>query len=597
MMPRALPYILIECANTHGGDPAYLNRLIDSVASYEKGFGIKFQPLAPDTLATPDFPWYEVYKSLYFDPNTWCEVIDQASMHKEVWLDLFDTYGVQILGENLSKIHGIKFQSSVLYNDELIHSLRALDLSNCALIVNIAAQDVSQIENRIQTITKELQPKTLCLEIGFQAYPTELSDSGLSKIEEIKSRFGLPIVFADHLEGSSTVAIYTPIIAWLKGADIIEKHIMLDDAFETKYDHFSSLTPDRFSHFVDTFQSYVGAMKAPFINDRERTYLAKTVMVPVAKRAIEPGELIGLMNNVHFRRSGKTGLTLDEIKAIQSERKLLCTEKSVHETLTKEDFRPARIGAIVACRMKSSRLKQKALLPIGDLPSVEFCLRNVATFQHLDAIVLATSTAEEDAVLTQHTFAPHIGFYQGDPEDVMQRYIDVCDAYALDVVVRITADMPFVDDAIFQQVLSAHFLSGADYTVGSDAVVGVNLEVFNAQALKRIKAHFPHAEYSEYMTWYFQNNPNHVCIQKVELPELYRRPYRLTLDYEEDLVLFNAIHQNLVAQGKTPYSLKEVVELLDARPDLTQINQHLTLTYKTDQSLIDLLNDRTKIKA
>jgi len=78
MMPRALPYILIECANTHGGDPAYLNRLIDSVASYEKGFGIKFQPLAPDTLATPDFPWYEVYKSLYFEPNTWREVIDRA---------------------------------------------------------------------------------------------------------------------------------------------------------------------------------------------------------------------------------------------------------------------------------------------------------------------------------------------------------------------------------------------------------------------------------------------------------------------------------------------------------------------------------------
>jgi spore coat polysaccharide biosynthesis protein SpsF (cytidylyltransferase family) len=99
------------------------------------------------------------------------------------------------------------------------------------------------------------------------------------------------------------------------------------------------------------------------------------------------------------------------------------------------------------------------------------------------------------------------------------------------------------------------------------------------------------------MTWYFQNNPDHVCIHKVELPELYHRPYRLTLDYEEDLELFNAIHQNLVAQGKTPYSLKEVVELLDARPDLAQINQHLTLTYKTDQSLIDLLNDRTKIKA
>jgi spore coat polysaccharide biosynthesis protein SpsF (cytidylyltransferase family) len=174
----------------------------------------------------------------------------------------------------------------------------------------------------------------------------------------------------------------------------------------------------------------------------------------------------------------------------------------------------------------------------------------------------------------------------------MQRYIDVCEAYELDVVVRITADMPFVDDEICSFLLDKHFKSGAEYTVGTDAAVGVNLEIFNVSCLKRIKAYFPNAEYSEYMTWYFQNNPDHVRIQKIDLPTIFVRTYRLTLDYEEDLALFNEIHKQM---GSTNYSLRQVIDYLDLHPEIASMNAHLTLKYKTDQALIDLLNDKTKI--
>ena len=63
------PYVLIEVANTHGGDLPYLNDLIDRFAAFQGAYGMKFQPLSPDTLATPDFPWYSVYQELYFTPK------------------------------------------------------------------------------------------------------------------------------------------------------------------------------------------------------------------------------------------------------------------------------------------------------------------------------------------------------------------------------------------------------------------------------------------------------------------------------------------------------------------------------------------------
>jgi spore coat polysaccharide biosynthesis protein SpsF (cytidylyltransferase family)/sialic acid synthase SpsE len=586
------PYILIELANTHGGDFTYLTELIKQYSAYREKFGIKFQPLSPDTLATPDFEWYSVYQTLYFTPEQWRETLIEASKTKDIWIDLFDLYGVQIVSENLPRIHGIKFQSSVLHNEEVISALSSLDLTNCRVILNIAAQEIEVIRQRIDYIKQQLNPKELLLEIGFQAYPTELSDSGLSKIKQIKEEFGLSIVFADHIDGKSTDSIYLPIMAWLQGADVLEKHVMLSDR-ETKYDHFSSQTPETFKAFTETIGNYAAAMHADFINPRERDYLQKTVMIPVVRQPLNVGDLIDTRNDLFFRRSGKEGLTLDEIKALQEQRMILTKRKALNDTLVAEDFTAAKVGVIVACRMKSSRLKEKALLPIGDLPSVEFCLRNALKFKGVDRVILATSTEEQDQILEKHTFDPKVGFYQGHPEDVMQRYIDVCEAYDLDVVVRITADMPFVDDEICSFLLDAHFKSGAAYTVGTDAAVGVNLEIFNVSCLKRIKAYFPNAEYSEYMTWYFQNNPDHVRIQKIDLPSIFVRPYRLTLDYEEDLTLFNEIHQALAG---TAYTLRDVINYLDQHPEIAAINSHLTLKYKTDQALIDLLNTHTRIK-
>ncbi|MEI8193678.1 MAG: N-acetylneuraminate synthase family protein [Flavobacteriia bacterium] len=589
------PYILIELANTHGGDLTYLHDLIRAFDSYQGSFGMKFQPLSPETLATPDFEWYKVYQDLYFTPNQWRETLELAKETKDIWLDLFDAYGVQILRENLPNIHGIKFQSSVLFNTELMELLSSLDLSHCQLIVNIAAQEIEQIKERISYVQETLQPKEIWVEIGFQSYPTELQDSGLSKIHTLRETFTNPIVFADHLDGTSDDALYIPLFALHQGVNVIEKHVMLGDR-ETKYDHFSSLTPERFALMMEKINAYQQAFTQPFINEREQNYLAKTLMIPVAKNVLNAGDLVHPHSDLFFRRSGKPGLTLPEIQAIQKEFKVLKAGKQRYDTLETSDFRPAKIGVIVACRMKSSRLKEKAILPIGELSSVSFCLKHALQFKHVDHVVLATSSLEQDAALEKEKYAAEVVFFQGDPEDVMARYIGACDELKLDVVVRVTADMPFIDNEICEFLLNEHFISGADYTVGKDSAVGVNLEIFNVSVLKRIKSHFPSAELSEYMTWYFQNNPDHVKIHKVDLPEIFIRPYRLTLDYEEDLTMFNLVHSHFISQNKPDYNLRDVIAYLDQHPEIAAINGNLTLRYKTDQSLIDLLNEKTKIQ-
>jgi spore coat polysaccharide biosynthesis protein SpsF (cytidylyltransferase family) len=167
----------------------------------------------------------------------------------------------------------------------------------------------------------------------------------------------------------------------------------------------------------------------------------------------------------------------------------------------------------------------------------------------------------------------------------------------IDVVIRITADCPYIDDEFCQYLLESHFATGADYTTAREAAVGTNLEVINVQALEKVKRYFPEANYSEYMTWYFRNNPEHFKLNYIELPAQLVRDYRMTLDYQEDLDMFNKIEDHFKEQKKIDFTLREIYQFLDANPEVAKLNQNIPVSYKSNQELIDLLNRVTKINA
>jgi spore coat polysaccharide biosynthesis protein SpsF (cytidylyltransferase family) len=276
--------------------------------------------------------------------------------------------------------------------------------------------------------------------------------------------------------------------------------------------------------------------------------------------------------------------------------RILKRDKPAGECIQEDDLMPAKIAVIIACRLKSSRLKSKALLHIGDITSVEYCIKNALRLKHVNEVVLATSTEDQDADLANYTYSKDVIFHRGHPDDVIQRYLDVVRARNIDVIVRVTADMPFIDNLILQHLLTRHFESGADYTTGREAAVGTNLEIINAEALERVKSYFPNADYSEYMTWYFQNNPEEFRLNIVDLPPELIRNYRLTLDYQEDLEMFNIIHDHFSKAGMTEFNLLDIFRYLDEHPEVAAINRNLTLKYRTDKELIDTLNRVTKIK-
>lgn len=590
----SMKYTIIEVANTHGGDESYLNELILTFEKFSDGFGIKFQPLHPDKIAKSDFSAYDIYKKLFFSNKQWQSFISKASKSKGVWLDIFDEYGLEILQENIDKIYGIKLQVSVLFNNRIIDALANFDLAKIKLIINVAALEIDEIETILSKLESSLNPQELILEIGFQAYPTELADSGLVKINTLKNRFSKKIIFADHIDGKSETALWLPALSIACGADYIEKHVMLSNK-ETQYDHYSSLTPERFGLMVDKLQHIEKALAEPFINKREQNYLANTMFKPITKIKKSKGEGVSINNDFHFKRSNQLGLNILEIQELLNNFNILSTNVDEGKTLNKSNFKKATIAIIVAARLKSSRLKQKALLKIGNLTSIEKCLKNACAIENINHIILATSNLESDSALKDYTYSDQVIFHKGDPEDVIDRYLVIAEQLKIDVVIRATGDNPFIDNAIAQILLKSHFETGADFTTAKEAALGTNFEIFNTNSLKQIKTYFPEAKHSEYMTWYFVNNADVFKLNFVDLPSELVRNYRLTLDYDEDLSLYNVI-DNELSNKSSDYTLADVFNFLDANPNIAGINAHIQAKYKVDDALINLLNKETKIK-
>jgi len=587
-------YQIIEVANVHGGSKEYLLSLIDEFSSFKNGFGIKFQPFKFDEIALDDFEWYSVYKKLYFDLKEWKEIINKASLTKDIWIDVFDKYSISIINDNLNNIYGLKLQASILYNKEVIAELKKIDLQQKPIILNISGLKIDEIKNLVFQFEIDFNNSEIILQVGFQGYPTKIEDSGISKIDILKNEFDNKIIFADHVDANTEDSLWLPVFASSKNIYGIEKHVK-HSYLETKYDFYSSVDVKKYNQYIEKINVYSNLKYKTFISEEEDLYLFKSDQIPVLKENKKKGDLLS-WDDFTFKRSNSKGLNSRELNKYIGVGYCLNRDLNINDTISDFNLKKVTTATIVAARLKSSRLKRKALLKIGNYSSIEYCLKNALKFNDINHTILATSNLDSDDELKHQTFNSQVIFRKGDPHDVLKRYLDIIDELKIDVVVRVTGDMPFVSNDILQILLKSHYNSGADYTVGKDAAVGTNLEIINSAALIEVEKHFKSADYSEYMSWYFQNNPDYFKLNFVELPDYLIRNYRLTLDYQEDLDMFNIVDKHFT-DNDLEGNVTELFNFLDENPEVSELNNHITLKYKTDQDLIKKLNEATKINA
>lgn len=250
---------------------------------------------------------------------------------------------------------------------------------------------------------------------------------------------------------------------------------------------------------------------------------------------------------------------------------------------------------LVAVRMKSSRLKKKALLDLNGKPLILQLLLRLQRSKKMDDIVLCTSIHPDDKILLE--LAEDNGFksFAGSEDDVMDRFIRAGERENADIIVRITGDNPLTDPEIIDTMIESHIKSGADYTRMDNLPVGVTAEVITFTSLKKAFTMAEDSGYSEYMTNYFVEYSDIFRLNIMQPDDDFKRPnYRLTVDYPEDYKLMQIIFNDF--KQFSDISIKDIIAFLDSNPKIAQINSNIT-PIKLGSSINTRLKTNNRVKS
>ncbi|MBW4080590.1 N-acetylneuraminate synthase family protein [Paenibacillus sp. S150] len=583
--------VIAEIANAHLGDPARLAELI--IAAADSGAdAVKFQWFRYDSIAAPDFIYYQDYIDLSIDKKIWADSLKLAKgLGLEVWVDIYDEWGVGVLAEFENFVDGLKVPTTVLQSNTLIQALKKFEKP---ILIGVGGWFEEEIDKQLAYIKNNFRGPIILIH-GFQGYPTRTEDSNLRRLAYLKQRYQLEVGFADHEDADNEMAVDLPVYAYLLGAGIIEKHITIHRSSKGT-DYYSALEPHEFRVMVEKLRRAEVVFGSLEIKESERKYLEDSSLKIVSRKGINPGEII-TDEKIIYKRSSVP----DAFMAQKASELFPLIAKSVipaDTPITREMVKKPKVCIAVICRLKSTRLRQKALLPINGVPSIERCLINCLAVPNCHQVILATSDLPEDQPLTAFTLDNKVKIVTGDPINVAKRMLRAAEETNADIVVRVTGDDPFVSPEILAFLIDHHLKSGADFTYAKESTMGTVGDVITVEALRRLLQLLQHSEnliYTEYLSFYFFNNPTLFNVDSIVIPNKWVFPdWRLTLDEPKDLELFEKIYKDLDV-GKRPLYFEELKSFLLNHPELIEINKGIKVKWLDDISLINELNQATRL--
>ncbi len=224
---------------------------------------------------------------------------------------------------------------------------------------------------------------------------------------------------------------------------------------------------------------------------------------------------------------------------------------------------PERVIGVVQARMGSSRLPGKVMADIEGLPLVAWTLTAMAAVPGLETVVLATTTLPQDDQLVA-AMAGVVPVHRGSARDVLERCWDAVVPYAPTIVVRQTADNPFVDPDVTRSQVDRLISGGFDFVGNSGWPLGIASEVARAAALGQAALEATRPAEREHVMPFLYARPKRFRIGTLTAPlELVH--HRYTIDTPEDLHLVRAISERL-GHGP-PVRLAEIEAIMRADPD------------------------------
>jgi spore coat polysaccharide biosynthesis protein SpsF len=229
---------------------------------------------------------------------------------------------------------------------------------------------------------------------------------------------------------------------------------------------------------------------------------------------------------------------------------------------------------IIIARLKSTRLKEKVLIPIyKKLNSLDLIIQKLKK-SNFKNIILATSKHRQDDEIIKYVKKYNILTYRGYSMDVLKRVYYASKLFNHNNIFIITADNPLFDINLMINMSRIHLKKNLDFTEAANAPYGVYGWVLKQKTLYKIIRKKKHKN-TEIWGQFFRNKKNvkHYKVEYLSKLNNNEKNYlRLTLDEIDDLNFIKKILQ--ISKNKF-VTLGEIEDIVKKKKYLLKINSHV----------------------
>ncbi len=251
------------------------------------------------------------------------------------------------------------------------------------------------------------------------------------------------------------------------------------------------------------------------------------------------------------------------------------------------------IVAIIQARIGSTRLPNKVFKDLCGRPLIWHVVDRLKYSKKINKIILATTHNPLDDTLVKWAENEQVAYFRGSEENVLSRFYEAANKSKADIIVRITADDPFKDPEIIDQVIDLLQNKNLDFAYNNlppSFPEGLDTEVFTYAALEQAYKNSKDVFEQEHVTQYFYRHPDQFSHGNIfhskDISHL-----RWTIDTPNDFKLALFVYKMLYKEGML-FKTKDILNLYKDYPELLEINSEESRSemYKQKTNETDIRN-------
>lgn len=231
--------------------------------------------------------------------------------------------------------------------------------------------------------------------------------------------------------------------------------------------------------------------------------------------------------------------------------------------------------AIIQARIGSARLPGKVLMDLAGEPMLARVVERARRSRTVDTVVVATTELPGDNVIAELCAQRGWSCFRGSEDDVLDRYYRTATQYQAEAVVRITADCPFVDPALIDQLADLFHHRKPDYASNGLQRTfprGLDCEIMTMSTLARAWKEARASHERVHVTPYIYEHPELFRVASMAAPSDYS-VHRWTVDTLDDLGFAREVYGRLDARDD--FGWRDVLRIVEQEPGLADLNRHI----------------------